>query len=92
MQTIWLEFKHKTGNLAANGTDVTFYIDGRWSWNTTREMIYSRVEELRDIYPKYKDQLFVGYTVQGGREGAIHSMPDRDDPPEWARKQADNGS
>jgi hypothetical protein len=91
MQTVWLEFKREGATqLAALGTDTTFYIDGRWSWNTTRERIYSRVEELRDTYPHYREMLFVGITYSqhpfyNGKGGAVHTMKDRDNPPEWAK-------
>ena len=85
MQTIFLEFKHEPGNLAANGTDVTFFIDGRWSWATTEDRIHQRVDELRTKHPRgsaYAKQLFVGFTYSGGREGAIHGMVDHN-PPAW---------
>ena len=84
-QTIFLEFKHEPGNLAANGTDVTFYIDGRWSWSTTEQKIHERVDELRTKNPRctaYAKQLFVGFTYAGGREGAIRGMVDHN-PPQW---------
>lgn len=82
--TIFLEFKHEPGNLSANGTDVTFFIDGRWSAETTRHRILDRVQELR-MGPRgsaYAKQLFVGYTHSGGRQGAIRAMADPE-PPAW---------
>lgn len=89
MQTIFLEFKHENGALAANGTDVIFYIDGRWKWSTTAEKIYERVSALRSG-PRgsaYEKQEFVGFTYSqepfhSGKGGAIHTMPDRK-PPTW---------
>lgn len=91
MQTIFLEFKHSNGALAANGTDVTFHIDGRWSWSTTKLKIEERLIELRAKHPqaaKYANQLYVGYThsqepFHNGWGGAIKFMRDPN-PPEWA--------
>lgn len=88
MQTIFLEFQHEAGNIAANGTDVTFHIDGRWSWSTTRYKIEERVAELRDASSKYRKQKFVGFTYSqqpfhSGSGGAIHTMTDPN-PPEWS--------
>jgi hypothetical protein len=62
MRTIFLEFQHANGALAANGTDVIFYLDGRWGTKRQQQEIYKRVEELRRIRSKYTRQLFVGYT------------------------------
>lgn len=90
MQTIFLEFKHENGALAANGSDTTFYIDGRWSWSTTVNKIHERVEQLRELRgSKYKNQLFVGFTYSqqpfyNGSGGAIHSMSDPN-PPKWVK-------
>lgn len=88
MQTVWLEFRHENGAIAANGTDVTFYIDGRWSWATVVEKIHDRIAELRETYPKYQKQEFVGITYSqlpfyNGSGGAIHTMRDPK-PPAWA--------
>jgi hypothetical protein len=101
MQTVWLEFKREgASQLAALGTDTTFYIDGRWSWATTLDKIHERIAELRSHLPadrnKYNDLLFVGitysqYPFYNGKGGAVHTMQDPN-PPEWARKQANNGS
>ena len=90
MRTIFLEFRHENGALAANGTDTIFYIDGRWTWATTVYKIHERVAELRAIRgSRYKNQLFVGYTHSQepfyyGKGGAVHTMPDPN-PPEWAK-------
>jgi hypothetical protein len=87
VKTIWLEFKHENGALAANGSDVTFYIDGRWSPSTTKRQIWGRVAELRAERPKYRDQLFVGYSVAGhSNMGVQQNMGDLD-PPAWARPE-----
>lgn len=90
MQTIFLEFKHENGALAANGTDIIFYIDGRWSWSTTVEKIQERVAALRSGVrgSALSKQLFVGFTYSQhpfhpDKGGAIHTMIDRN-PPEWA--------
>lgn len=95
-QTIYLEFKHQNGALAANGTDTTFYIDGRWSWATTARKIHERVAELRKgpFGSRYSQQLFVGFTYSqhpyyNGKGGAIHSMHDHN-PPAWAEKVSDS--
>lgn len=95
MQTVWLEFKREGATqLAALGSDATFYIDGRWSWVTTLDRIHERIAELRATWPKYNDLLFVGITYSqtpfyNGKGGAVHTMQDPN-PPEWARKQANN--
>ena len=84
MQTIFLEFRHENGALAANGTDVTFFIDGRWSSHTKFEKIYERVAQLRSsaaVGRKYRNQLFVGYSVS--QSNATCAMTDRNKP-EWA--------
>jgi hypothetical protein len=90
VQTVWLEFKHENGAIAANGSDTTFYIDGRWKWETTRDKIEERLAKLRSG-PRgfaYSKQLFVGITYSqapfyNGKGGAIHSMSDPN-PPAWA--------
>jgi hypothetical protein len=98
MQTVWLEFQHENGAIAANGTDTTFYIDGRWKWETTREKIEERVSALREG-PRgsaYRKQKFVGIThsqmpFYNGKGGAIQTMRDPN-PPEWAVKEANNAA
>ena len=84
MQTIFLEFQHENGALAANGTDVTFYIDGRWRRDTTEKKIRARVSALRQVPgSKYGKQLFVGYT----KSGSDTLVPMRDtNPPVWKFK------
>jgi hypothetical protein len=89
VQTIFLEFKHENGAIAANGTDVIFYIDGRWKWSTTEQKIYERVSALRSgpFGVKYSKQEFVGFTYSqqpysNRSGGAIRSMKDRV-PPTW---------
>lgn len=91
MQIIYLEFQHENGAIAANGTDVTFHIDGRWSWSTTREKIEERVSALRSgpFGSKYSKQKFVGFTYSqlpfsNRSGGAIHTMTDPN-PPEWSK-------
>lgn len=82
-KTIYLEFKHRPGNLAANGSDIVTFLDGRWKWDTAEQHIRERVEYLRQLRgSKYTEQLFVGFTYAGGREGAIRSMTDHN-PPAW---------
>jgi hypothetical protein len=87
MQTIFLEFKREAGNLAANGTDVTFYLDGRWGAARQRTEIWNRISDLRRrANSPYRNQLFVGYTFAGGRSACIYSMKDPD-PPAWAMER-----
>lgn len=90
-QTVFLEFKHQPGNLAANGTDVVFHLDGRWSAETTRNRILNKVAELRAGYrgSAYRKQLFVGYTYAGGRSAAIRGMADPF-PPIWFAELAED--
>lgn len=90
MQTIYLEFRHQNGAIAANGTDTTFYIDGRWSWTTTVLRIHERVSALRSgpFGSRYSNQEFVGFTYSqqpfyNGKGGAIRTMMDPS-PPAWA--------
>ncbi len=90
-RTVFLEFKHEPGNLAANGSDITFFIDGRWSWQTTVDRIHDRVAEIRRSSPRasaFSGQLFVGFTYAGGRGGAIKSMVDHD-APRWFHELED---
>ena len=91
MQTIFLEFQHQTGNFAANGTDVIFGIDGRWSWATTKRKIEERVSALRSgpFGARYSKQLFVGFTYSqhpfhSGKGGAVRTMQDPT-PPDWKK-------
>lgn len=93
MQTIFLEFQHENGAIAANGTDTIFYIDGRWSWPTTSQRIHDRVEELRKgpFGSRYSKQKFVGFTYSqhpfhSGKGGAIRTMTDTN-PPAWASQK-----
>lgn len=84
-QAIALEFRHQAGNLAANGTDVIMYLDGRWN-NTSRvDAIWNKLAELRKLRGKYNNQHFVGFTRLGvnysGREPQVE-MSDPN-PPEW---------
>jgi hypothetical protein len=95
MQTIFLEFQHENGALAANGSDTIFFIDGRWSWRTTAEKIHQRVSSLREgpSASRYSNQLFVGFTYSqhpfhSGKGGAIRSMADWN-PPAWAAARAE---
>lgn len=81
MATIYLEFRHQAGNLAANGSDIVTWIDGRWSESRKAEEIYAKVEELRKFRGGYNKQKFVGYSFP--RSTSIHGMEDRN-PPEWA--------
>lgn len=93
MQTIFLEFQHENGALAANGSDTIFFIDGRWSWETTVFNIEERVSALRGgpFEGRYKKQKFVGFTYSQqpfhtGKGGAIHTMRDPK-PPEWVKSK-----
>jgi len=91
VKTIWLEFQHENGAVAANGTDVTYYIDGRWSFTTTTENIYQRVAELRESHPsrdRFRKQLFLGYT-ESGTAYQLKKMADQN-PPEWVTKQKED--
>lgn len=92
MKTIFLEFRHENGALAANGSDSIFYLDGRWSTSTINFKIYERVAELRTSNPRrsaYSKQLFVGYTVAGKWPRSSKVMLDKHmadrNPPEWAK-------
>lgn len=92
MKTIFLEFRHENGAIAANGTDTTFGIDGRWKPSTAHERIHDRVAELRrgPFGPKYRGQKFIGFTHAGINAGTEHvfEMEDRDPPP-WAQRATD---
>lgn len=86
MQTIALEFRHENGALAANGSDVVTFLDGRWNRNSQTDHIWAKIAELRELRgSKYKNQHFVGYTTLGvnysGREPQVH-MSDPN-PPAW---------
>lgn len=84
MQTIALEFRHSTGNIAVLGTDTLMGLDGRWgSFRRTHE-IYKKVEKLRQLRSKYNDLHFVGFTYMGRNFDRIVAMADRN-PPAWVR-------
>lgn len=88
MKTIFLEFKHEgSDGLAANGSDMTMHLDGRWGQTRIANEVWDRVYELRNRNPKsesYKKQLFVGYTISQ-YPGQLHvRMYDRT-PPAWAK-------
>lgn len=88
MQTIWLEFKHENGAVAANGTEITFYIDGRWNMQTTHRKIREQVNLLRQTRgSRYSNQLFIGYSkprvYNGNGSEKIYYMKDPE-PPAWA--------
>ena len=96
-KTIFLEFQHASGALAAGGSDTIMYLDGRWSAFTTRLMILRRVAQLRkrseELYPGprrrgYGNRLFVGYTVSHSSGGSDRLIPMIDpNPPEWKVQQ-----
>jgi hypothetical protein len=91
VKTIFLEFRHENGALAANGTDVTMHLDGRWGFQHQLDAIADRVHWLRTAHPfasRYQKQLFVGYTISG-RPGELHVGMADNDPPEWAAKAAE---
>ena len=84
--TIALEFRHEPGNLAANGSDVVTFLDGRWNNASRVDHIHRKVAELRELRgSKYKNQHFVGFTRLGvnysGREPQVE-MSDPN-PPAW---------
>jgi hypothetical protein len=87
MQTIALEFRHENGALAANGTDVLTYLDGRWNNASRVDHIWRKIEELRSgpFGSRYRNQHFVGFTRMGvnysGREPQVE-MSDPE-PPAW---------
>lgn len=66
-QTIALEFRHENGALAANGSDVVTFLDGRWNHNSKLDHIWNKVAELRagPFGSRYQKQHFVGYTRLG---------------------------
>ena len=64
MRTVALEFERPDGGLAALGTDVIFYVDGRWSRATTHRKMRERADEILRRR-KNNDLRFVGYTVLG---------------------------
>lgn len=65
MKTIFLEFERtSTGLLAALGTDVTFYRDGRWSEATFHRKCLERAEELL-TRRGWEGLRLVGYTMPG---------------------------
>lgn len=85
---IFLEFRHANGAIAANGTDVTTTLDGRWNAASRAAEIYRKLEELRSgpFAAKYRGQHFVGFTYAGrsdyrsDRPDATMSDPN---PPSW---------
>ena len=85
-RTIALEFRHQNGALAANGSDVVTFLDGRWNRNSQTDHIWRKIAELRKLRSKYNDQHFVGYTILGtgdyARKTPHVSMSDPN-PPEW---------
>ena len=88
MVTIFLEFKHEGAKgLAANGSDVTMHLDGRWGQARRAQEVWNKVHELRHSNPRaeaYKKQLFVGYSISG-YAGELHvRMYDRT-PPDWSK-------
>lgn len=89
-QAIALEFRHESGALAANGTDVITYLDGRWNNASKVNHIWREIERLRKLRGKYNDQHFVGYTRLGvnysGPEPQVH-MSDPN-PPAWVPRMA----
>lgn len=81
---VWLEFMHENGAVAANGSDITFFIDGRWNHTTLMDKVYERVSALREgpFGSRYSNQLFIGWTYAGGHDAAIYSKRDLN-PPAW---------
>jgi hypothetical protein len=88
MQTIWLEFRHENGALAANGSDVTTFLDGRWNFDSCLDAVHKKLADLRKERSKYNKQLFVGYKIAGldNRKDIDVLLPDPN-PPEWAVEQ-----
>lgn len=82
MQTIALEFKHENGALAANGSDVVTFLDGRWNNASKVNHIWQKIEELRKLRSKYNNQHFVGYTRLGANSDRLVTMSDPN-PPAW---------
>lgn len=85
MQTIALEFRHENGALAANGTDVITFLDGRWNNASKVDHIWEKIAQLRALRSKYDGMHFVGYTrlgVHDYREGPHVNMSDPN-PPAW---------
>lgn len=65
-QAIALEFARESGNLAANGSDVVMYLDGRWNNASKVNAIWRKIEELRSIRgSSFVNQHFVGYSRLG---------------------------
>ena len=65
MQAISLEFRHESGALAANGSDVVMFLDGRWNNVSCVNAIWGKIATLRSSQSKYNKQHFVGYTRLG---------------------------
>ena len=89
-QAVALEFRHESGALAANGTDVITYLDGRWNNASKVNHIWREIERLRKLRSKYNNQHFVGYT----RLGVNYSGPEPQvnmsdpEPPAWVPRMA----
>ena len=90
MQTIALEFRHENGALAANGTDVITFLDGRWNNASKVDHIWEKIAELRKLRSKYNDQHFVGFTPLGaGYQGPMPKVRMSDpEPPHWVPRMA----
>lgn len=91
MPTIYLEFQHEaqhaSGSLAANGSDIVMFVDGRFGPYRRDANIYEQVERLRSLPgSRYRNQLFVGYSKP--RNHRLHPMTDPN-PPAWAIKKED---
>jgi hypothetical protein len=89
VKAIFLEFSHDSNypELAANGTDVIFHVDGRWSAETTDTKIHERVAELRKPERSpFRRQVFRGYSRSGDAGHRLHQLRDWD-PPVWARPE-----
>jgi hypothetical protein len=86
MQAIALEFEHRNGALAANGTDVVMHLDGRWKNSTRVDAIWAKIEELRSgpFASRYEYQHFVGFTRLGvGYQGKMPQVRMSDPSPPW---------
>lgn len=87
MQTIALEFRHENGALAANGTDVITFLDGRWNNASRVNHIWWKIEQLRSgpFGRRYQNQEFVGFTRLGENyQGAMPQVTMSDpEPPAW---------
>ena len=91
MQTIALEFRHENGALAANGTDVITFLDGRWNNASKVDHIWEKIAELRKLRSKYNDQHFVGYSRLGNSDYSTpcpHVNMSDPNPPHWVPRMA----